>query len=63
MSSPETGRRTAVASRIDPTSLIGAVLVVLTIGALLLVQPQAHMHALGVGVLHNIVQRLFVDIV
>lgn len=39
MSSPETGRRTAVARRIDPTALIGAVLVVLTIGALLLVQP------------------------
>ena len=39
MSTPETGRRTAGARSINPTALIGAALVVLTLGALLLVQP------------------------
>ena len=38
MSTPETGRRTAGARRVNPTVLIGAALVVATIGALLLVQ-------------------------
>ena len=40
MSTPETGRRTAGARSVNPTALIGATLVVLTLGALLLVQTQ-----------------------